>query len=144
MSGINFDQLLPPPDLLTNAVDAWPALPAEEREATSLADYLAIAAYRAGARHGAEVAKSQQVAPSDEELNGMWDAQDFKFPGVVANFGRAVLAHYGTHPAPVLVPEEPAVISDSSPDDPIWARFNERQRLRALLTKEARIARGQP
>jgi hypothetical protein len=42
-----------------------------------------------------------------------------------------------------LVPEEPAVISDSSPDDPIWARFNERQRLRALLTKEAAIARGE-
>ena len=42
-----------------------------------------------------------------------------------------------------LLPEEPAVISDSAPDDPIWARFNERQRLRALLTEQARIARGE-
>ena len=41
-----------------------------------------------------------------------------------------------------LLPEDPAVISDSAPDDPIWARFNERQRLRSLLTKQARIARG--
>lgn len=43
-----------------------------------------------------------------------------------------------------LLPEEPAVISDSSPDDPIWARVNERQHLRALLTEQARIARGEP
>jgi hypothetical protein len=43
-----------------------------------------------------------------------------------------------------LLPEEPAVISDSSPDDPIWARFNERQRLRQVLTEQARIARGEP
>jgi hypothetical protein len=53
----------------------------------------------------AYLAEPQQVAPSDEELNGMWDAQDFKFPGVVANFGRAVLAHYGSHPVPVPVAE---------------------------------------
>jgi hypothetical protein len=120
MSGINFDQLLPPTDLLTKAVEAWPALPAEEREATSLADYLAIAAYRAGARHGAEVAKSQQVAPSDEELNGMWDAQDFKFPGVVANFGRAVLARYGSHPAPVPVGERLPGKKDCHADGWCW------------------------
>jgi hypothetical protein len=43
-----------------------------------------------------------------------------------------------------LLPEEPAVISDSAPDDPIWARFNERQRLRDRLTEQARIARGEP
>jgi hypothetical protein len=42
-----------------------------------------------------------------------------------------------------LLPSESAVISDSAPDDPIWARFNERQRLRSLLTEQARIARGE-
>jgi hypothetical protein len=43
-----------------------------------------------------------------------------------------------------LLPEGPAIVSDSSPDDPIWARWNERQRLRTILTEQARIARAEP
>ena len=75
MSGTNFDQLLPPTDLLTKAVEAWPALPAEEREATSLADYLAIAAYRAGARH--------EAAPSSP-ATAVFESAQKKFPVTIA------------------------------------------------------------
>jgi hypothetical protein len=42
-----------------------------------------------------------------------------------------------------LLPEEPDLISDSIPDCPIWARWDERRRLRAQLTEQARIARGE-
>lgn len=33
--------------------------------------------------------------PTDEELQVLWDAQDFKPPGVVARFAHAVLARWG-------------------------------------------------
>jgi hypothetical protein len=39
-----------------------------------------------------------------------------------------------------IVPLEPKVISDSAPDCPIWARWDERRRIREQLAAEARIA----
>jgi hypothetical protein len=39
-----------------------------------------------------------------------------------------------------IVPLEPKVISDSAPDCPIWARWDERRRIRELLAAEANTA----
>jgi hypothetical protein len=39
-----------------------------------------------------------------------------------------------------IVPLEREVISDSAPDCPIWARWDERRRIREQLATEARIA----
>ena len=36
-----------------------------------------------------------------------------------------------------VVPLEPKVVSDSAPDCPIWARWDERRRIRELLAAEA-------
>lgn len=40
-----------------------------------------------------------------------------------------------------LVPEEPRVVSDSAPDCPIWAAWNERHKIRLALLAEAERAR---
>ena len=39
-----------------------------------------------------------------------------------------------------IVPLEPKVISDSAPDCPIWARWDERRRIREQLAAEANVA----
>jgi hypothetical protein len=39
-----------------------------------------------------------------------------------------------------IVPMEREVISDSAPDCPIWARWDERRRIRELLAAEANAA----
>ena len=39
-----------------------------------------------------------------------------------------------------IVPLEREVISDSAPDCPIWARWDERRRIRELLAAEANTA----
>lgn len=39
-----------------------------------------------------------------------------------------------------IVPLEPKVISDGAPDCPIWARWDERRRIRELLAAEASVA----
>ena len=39
-----------------------------------------------------------------------------------------------------IVPLERDVVSDSAPDCPIWARWDERRRIRELLAAEASLA----
>jgi len=41
---------------------------------------------------------AEPQGPTDEELLDLWDAQDFKPPGVVVKYARAVLAQWGTSP----------------------------------------------
>lgn len=44
--------------------------------------------------------------------------------------------------ADAVVPEEPPFVSDSAPDDPIWARWDQRLEIRRYLLAEAERAEG--
>lgn len=104
-------QLTPPPDLLRNAVSEWSALPLAEREASSLADHVATAAYRAGARAALAAEPGEGASLSSLVRYGVtWDGRKttpLLTPMPDGYWTPWHIAVECTHPAPVPVAERP-------------------------------------
>ena len=117
-------QLTPPPDLLRNAVSEWSALPLAEREASSLADHVATAAYRAGARAALAAEPGEGASLSSLVRYGVtWDGRKttpLLTPMPDGYWTPWHIAVECTHPAPVLVAERLPGEGDCDAEGRCW------------------------